>query len=84
MTDHINKVHNYPCSVCSWCPKTHDILQNYWENGSNGEEVFCEFGGTGEYSSQAIFRHIDSKHKKIQTIQSFILLVLLVSGLDML
>ena len=62
--DHINKVHNYPCTVCSLCPKTHDILQNHWKNGFNGEEVFCEFCGHGQYSNKAIFSHIDSKHKK--------------------
>ena len=62
MTDHINKVHNYPCSICSWCPKTHKILQDHWENSD--DEVFCEFCGHAEYSCQAIFKHIDSKHKK--------------------
>ena len=59
MTDHINKVHNYPCSICAWCPKTHDILQHHWKR--NEDEVFCEFCGHVEYSCQAIFKHIDSK-----------------------
>ena len=62
MTDHINQVHNYPCSICSLCAESHKILQRHWK--SEEEEVFCEFCGHGEFSCEAIFKHIESKHKK--------------------
>ena len=62
MTDHINKVHNYPCSICALCPKSHKILQRHWKSAE--DEVFCEFCGHGKFSCEAIFKHIESKHKK--------------------
>ena len=71
------KVHNYPCSICALCPKSHKILQSHWK--SEKDEVFCEFCGHGKFSCEAIFKHIESKHKKsnIQTLQPSIFLVLL-------
>ena len=46
MTDHINKVHNYPCSIWAWCPKSNKVLLSHRK--IREDEVFFECCGHGE------------------------------------
>lgn len=63
---HINEVHNYPCSICSFNARTQSILQGHWTLGyhNDGEEVFCEFCGVADSTCQQIFKHIEKHHKR--------------------